>query len=675
MSIKSVKLPIFVSLTKPDSYDRIFLPFFRNAQIYEQRTFSLDYRWIIDSKDTLVQFLNSGGKIRLLVDLELSETDYALVTENDELAIETILRKEIFEPFKRNVPYHEQWAIRYLYHLLDQDIIDLRIEMHPKGSFTHDPVIFLTENKDTILFHGGFFESSRLNYLDVFVSWDQRDLLRINAYRQIFENEWKNKDPRSRTITLPKSLKAEIKSEKEAYNPYFYLLENKQKYRMKPAQQDAIDHLAANGWKGLFCLPIEANQMSLSMFMCDQFILTEPRTVTLIVVPNYHALREWEGFIQSKYPDKPLYSFQTAEEARNSNLSDKIRVKLKEDFIVTITTYQVFADANFQTLLRRSKNTFFYIFDECFLFGSQAILKPIKLADNSARIGFTSTPISWLPIAKKEIFMSTFGPQIWEIPLTDVLGQTLDNYHYQVHLSELIISEYSQYKQLTQLIQTTKSEGYLPEKALQYYNDREKFWEASHNKVEDFIHYFSLHTQKRSLIYVAEEQLELMLQRFQFEFSLKVEVLKPRMSMTHRLRIIKSFLSDQIDVIITTQSFNEGIDSLKPKAIYLLSNPSSPRIFFQRRNLLLTSNIDKKKAIIHDFVTIAPREGLHDAKQKDIVTRELPRVLELSRLAAKSEISELLAYLESLGLRDKFDSFYPIELNQEIYVMDEPLLE
>lgn len=674
MPIKSVKLPIFIPLTNKDSYEKIFLPFLRNADLLEKRSFSLGYRWIIESKESLIHFLNLGGKIRLLIDLAVTEADYGLISGNDELAIETILRRELLDPLKRDIPFHEQWAIRYLYHLIDQGLIDLRIGIKPMTLPLHDAVIFLSEKQDTILFHGGFFEPITMTLMNVFVSWDQRDNLRINAHRQMFETEWKNKDHQTLTLTLPKTLKAEIKEGKDSYNPYQYLLENKQKYRMKPAQQDSIDRLAKCGWKGIYCLPIESNQMLLSVFAIDQFILTEPRTVALIVLANRHALCDWEGFVRTKYPDKPIYSFANAEEARNSNLSDKIRIKLKEDFIVVITTYTVFADQGFQTLLRRNKNTSFFVFDECLLMARQVIMNSIKLADNSARLGFSSTPIRWLSPSKESYLTETIGTVLEEVPLADVLGKTLDEYHYHVHLSELIVSEYSQFKQLTYLAQTA-SAAHESEKADLYLEQREQVLEMAHNKMEDFVQYFSLQSQKRAVVYVEKQQIDLTLERFQFEFGMKAEALKPGMSMTHRNRILKSFLADQIDILITTEAFNEGIDSLQPKAIYLLSTPSSPRVFFQRRNSLLTSQVDKRKPIIHDFVTIAPREGLQDAKQKDIVLRELSRVIELSRLAAKTDLSELLAYLESLKLRERLDTPDPSLLNREHFVKDEPFLE
>jgi superfamily II DNA or RNA helicase len=417
----------------------------------------------------------------------------------------------------------------------------------------------------------------------------------------------------------------------------------------------------------------------LALFALDQFILTEPRTVAMVVVPNRHALGEWEGLIKSKYPEKVVYSFTSVDEAKNSDLSDRIRVKLREDFIVVLVTYQLFASLGFQTILRRNKNKTFYVFDECFLLCQRQWTDLCPLAPDSARIGLTSTPTKWLSEGNEKRLQEHFGSVVWEVMLSDLLGESLTDYHYQAHLSELIISEYSQYKQLTHLIHTAKKDiaGFdsLPDKIIQYLDQREAILESAYNKAGDFINFYHAHGEKRAIVYVGVDQIDSMKERMEFEFHLKIEAFKPEMPMAQRLRLIKGFLAEQIDLLITAEAFNEGLDSLKPKAIYLLSSPGSPRVFFQRRNLILTAPGEKKKPIIHDFVTIAPREGLLDSKQKEIVIRELPRVMELSRLAGKSELTELMEYLASCDLAHEFGEADPVKINRELYLKDEPYLE
>ena len=608
MPIKSVKLPVYASNRKEDSYEKYFMPLMRNALLIQRRVFSLSYDWILKSKEALLQFLNQGGKLKLLVSLSLSEKQRAVFNTDDTEAIEGILRKEIVEPFKRDIPYYETWLVGYLSHLIVSGLLEIKISLPASGRRPHDELTFLAEDEDTVCFHGTFFPTPVTpESVNVFVSWDQRDQLRIRDYRSEFDKEWKNRDDDLLTLALPEALKEEFRQLKNAYNPFAYLLENKARYKLRSYQQEAIDALAANDWRGMLVMPPGSNHMLTSLFALDQFIVAKPRTVALIVSPNLHALSQWITLCRQKYPGKQLLTFATEEEVKDPDFTETLRLKLREDFIIIFATYRMFATQTFQLVFARNKNTSFYVFEECALITQyEAMMTNYPLMEGAA-LGLSGTPIEWLKDDRRNYLKKLFGAVISEYPLKNAIGKTHSEYEYITFLSEMIIAEYSEYKQFTSLMLRLAGEkleeGRKQEKLREYQTSRETVIEKAYNKKVDFLYQLPRLEKKRIIVYVERSQIKDLKQSLEFQFKLSVGALSPDTPLEDRMLLAKKFTAGVLDCIVTCEAFVEGFEDLLPKAIYLLSSPTSPRIFFTRRGLLLLPQEGKYMPKIYDFVT------------------------------------------------------------------------
>ena len=676
MPIKSVKLPIYVSNRIPDNYEKVFLPLYRNAQTIERRAFSLSHDWILKSKEALLQFLGQGGKLKLIVTYEISSKLHQAFQNNDAEAIEAILRKDLVEPFKRDIPYYEVWLVGYLAYLIVSGILEIKVSIPRSHVRVHDEITFIKEAEDTVCFHGTFFPlgSSQEN-VDVFVSWDQRDKLRIRDYQSEFDLEWKGKDENYYTLPLPKEFMVDFKELANAYNPYAYLLDNKTKFKLRSYQQEAIDRLEANNWHGMMVVPPGSGEMLTSLFALDQFIVHEPRTIALIVCPNLHQMTQWITTCKQKYPNKQLISFPSEEEVKDPDFTETLRLKLKEDFIIVFATYKLFVTQTFQMVFARNKNTAFYIFDECTLLSEKQAMLSIYPLQEGGRIGITSTPLEWLSSEKANFLKKQFKEIVAEYPLKSAIGKTHSEYEYITFLSEMIISEYSEYKQFTSLITRLKNEKLdeqrKEEKRAEYEANRELVIERAYNKKNDFLYVLPRYELKKIIVYCERSGIKDVKDSLEFSFKLNVAALSPDTPLEDRFQIQKKFNLGQIDVLVTCDAFSEGLEDLEPKAIYLLSSPTSPRIFFKRRGGLVLPQSGKYMAKIYDFITIPPRQGFHDPLQKEIVLRELPRVMELASLAADSDLEELNEYLETLKLEHVLEDKSPQELVKKIFVKEE----
>ncbi|GEM_PF-1835094 len=680
MSIKSVKLPIFVSRHENDSFERLFLPFLKASELIEVRTFELSYNWIFAAKDTLVQYILQGGKIRFIVSLDLEDSDLNAFILYQEAEIETIIKREILDPLKRDIPYHEQWRVQYLAFLISEGILDIRISVPKPGMFRRDRLSMLMEGKDMICFHGSFFAASEApDAIDVFVSWDQRDHLRIQEYKRSFDEEWKNKDESLWSLPLPESIKAEFKQLKNRYNPFEYLLENKTKYKMKTYQQDLIDNLQSHDWRGMIVVPAGSAQAISTLFALDQYIIMQPRAVVLIVAPNLHAMSEWEKLIRLKYPKKQVIIFVNEEQIRDSQLQETIRLKLREDFIVVLSTYKIFVTPTFQNVFKKNRNYTFYVFDECHLLCKEDAIINCEYLEESARIGLSSSPKSWLNEKHIKYLKTIFGDEIIDYTLKNAIGKSLNEYDYIPVLCELIVPEYSEFRQLTSLairsLDKNKEKAENLKESINYLIQRERVLKKAYNKSVEFISTFATAQKKHVIVYVDHTQIEEMSKTIEFQFRSSTEALSSDVPLQDRAKIFKSFISGITDVIVTSDAFDEGIEALDPVAIYLLSSPTSPRVFFQRRNRILYPLQSKARTKIYDFVTIAPRPTMQDVMQIEVIKRELPRISELAKAASVSMLGQLNEYLESFHLNNVFQNTESYDLNQDIFVKEENYLE
>ncbi len=675
MSIKTVKLPIIVTRTDAESYENTFLPFLRFADTVEMRVFNLDTLWIREAKDYLIQFVSRGGKLKFIVSLDVDREMKDHLLLHHEAKAEEIVKQYILDPFKRELPYHEQWQVKYLSYLIANSLLEIKVTIPKPGGYRHNRLVFVEEDKDIVCFRGAFFpesvEKTAGEAIDVFVSWDQRDSLRIAKYKEQFDDEWRGYDDHVWTISLSEALRQEFVLMQDEYNPYKYLLLNKTKYKLRNFQQDAIDKLEAAKWRGMFVVPVGTGKIMSSTFALDQYIVMYPRTVALIVALNWHQMQEWEKTITSKYPEKQVFRITTEAELEETEIAELIRLKLKDDFIFMLTTYKFFSTQAFQNALHKNKNYTFYLFDEYQLLCRDEIRDNVSFPDDSARIGLSSLGNNWLGEADREYLNSIFTGEIVNYPIKDQLGKTLNEYDYHVFLSELIVSEFSEFRQLTSL---ATRHANIPKEQAEYLLQRERVVEKAYNKLQDFLVHLANLPKKKAIVYVDRNQLDQTKTEIEFHYHLKVEVLIQELPLDKRNRLFRAFQTGQIDLLVTHDAFDEGVENLNPVAIYLLSSPTIPRVFFKRRDRILYEKT-KSHPAIYDYVTIPPSHCEHDHMQFEVIKRELPRIAELSRLARKSHIEELTHYLEKLKLTNLLLASEPADLNQDIYVKAENLME
>jgi len=601
-----------------------------------------------------------------LTDLDEHEKEAFLMHHDDE--IESIIKKEIVDRFKMDLPYYEQRLLQYLSYLIAAGILEIVVSVPKLQCEPLDQIVFLSEGKDTVCFHGPFFGPvPQAEDTDIFVSWDQRDHLRIDSYRNEFENEWKNRVETVWSVPLPRSVRMEFASLAVSSSPFEYLYDDRVRYHMRTYQQDQIDLLCDNGWRGIFTIPGGNNQHMSCMFALDQYAVRYPRTVVLIVGANLHALAEWEKMIASKYAGKQRFLITSEEDVRENELGEILRLKLKDDFMFIMVTYRIFASEVFQSAFHKNKNYSFYIFEECHILVESEEYKDCEYLPNGARIGLSSTPMNWLPQDKRDRLEDIVGKELSYQPLRNFIGKNLGEYEYNIILSELIVPEYSEFRQLSGMALRAES----PEKTALYKLQKERVVEKAFNKTVDFLQMYMNSVRKHVVVYVDHTQTEDLKRTMEFQFGANVEILSPEVDLAGRLKIIRSFQNGSLDAIITSDVFDEGIENLAPSAIYMLSTPTIPRIWYQRRDIALYPKLAHGRVKIFDFVTVAPVQESQDPMHIDVIRRELPRVAELTRLAATTKMDEFLKYLEENRLDNVFANTDPAELNHDIFVKNE----
>ena len=367
--------------------------------------------------------------MQLLTSIELGEREYQAFKLGEEAKTNEILKRELITKVKESLDNTNEWTFNYLSWLIANEVLEVRFSVHKKNkhSIYHDKISIFKDDQEKVCINGSLNDSmnslSNQETVNVFISWDKRDNLRIIELEKYFDNAWEDKVKNYNVYKLPEIIIKTFKENQSDYNPYdkkskkeveFSL--NKIKYEVRDYQEEAIDALENHNWRGILNMATGTGKTLTSLFATERFLKDNPDHVVCIVVPQLHLLYQWEDVIHNKYKDIEVLRCAQNKTLWGSKLYRYSRGKRKKQLYI-LTTYKTLIDDTFQDGMSKFKDQVIYIFDECHKLGSNEIKRQLSINDNSKRIGLSATPNRWLDKEGNIFIENLIGPEVFEFSL------------------------------------------------------------------------------------------------------------------------------------------------------------------------------------------------------------------------------------------------------------------
>lgn len=672
MSLKNLEkvLPTNLSTGNSDPYKEIVIPCLKEANRFFMGSGFFDSGWIDLAKEGLVEFVKNGGKMVLLTSVKVGEDEFESFQKGEKAKtdsiLEEILVKNAVETAKKS---GKEWTLNYLAWMVSQNILDVHLLVHKTSAINiyHPKVSFWYDSEGNSVCTNGSLNATsnavnNLEVLSVFCSWRLGEDRHIKSFEEIWKNDWEGKPENYFLIDLPEIVKIDYQCMASDRNPYENLIkllddytESSNNVQVRDYQIEAINALKNNDYRGILSMATGTGKTFTSLLATKQIIEDKGNSVVLICVPQTTLIDQWEEAINIVFNAPVIHRCAFNRNEWFSKLACDLRFFNGQDSIFAITTYDSLTDAKFQNIIQRLRGNFIYIFDECHKLGTPKIMRTFNPQKNSYRIGLSATPERWFDEKGTKYIEETIGPSVFNYSMEKAIqNHKLCQYNYHIILSELTPDEMAQFisisDKIARLSKTDDSDQkFMSDDLKRALEKRAKISKSAQNKWSDFFEVFSkVQDKSGSIVYVFDEQVDLMIKEIKTRFGLKVHGIVANTKNEDRQAILKSFNDGYIDVLVAIQCLDEGVDIPNCHAEYILASSTNPREFIQRRGRVLrkSNRYPNKIAEIYDFVTIAPETFLYSDEDKmKVLRRELARVAEFNRLSNNKDDRKMIEYL------------------------------
>ncbi|MCQ2776657.1 MAG: DEAD/DEAH box helicase family protein [Bacilli bacterium] len=694
MSLKDLTdLPLTIFTPLEDPYSEAIIPLLKKSTFYERGVAFFHSEWIELAKEGLIDFVNNGGKMKLLTSIQVDEDEFEAIKNGYNAKTNDILKQKLVDQaINATEKSGKSWTLAYLSWLICQNILELKISVHKKTTTNiyHDKVCFFTDNEgNKVCLHGTLNDSlnatGNQELIMVCKSWNEEHAKFISDIKSALDKSWNNEVESFITLDLPDIVKLEFNRLQNSFNPYAKLIVSKEKSRSpRPYQNFAISNLKANDYCGILSMATGTGKTLTSLFAAKEFTEEKGFSCICIVVPQITLIDQWAKNVNEIFPKTEIL---VCAENKSKWLSKLQLLRLTsptlKNNIIVITTYTTLIDASLMKCLNGFRLPFLYIFDECHNLGSYTIQKDFKPVFKSSKIGLSATPERWFDDEGTNYVKSLIGDVVFEYCMEEAIkAKKLTSYEYYPILCPLSDDEMTKFSKLTKEIkkqaQIDKSnEGGMSQKFETLTMERARITKKCSSKWDEFLKIFSKYPDKKgAIVYVFDQEVDKMVNLIREKFNLISYGIVSSTSAEERKEILEGFNNGRIDVLVAIKCLDEGVDIPNCKSEFILASSTNPREFIQRRGRVLRLSKDwpDKVATIFDFVTIAPKSDFYpDDDKLAVVLRELPRVSEFVRLSNKKNDIDLIAYLSEVQGLQKYVEQQPwaINKNEDIIIEGE----
>ncbi|SME88626.1 DEAD/DEAH box helicase [Pseudobacteriovorax antillogorgiicola] len=374
-------------------------------------------------------------------------------------------------------------------------------------------------------------------------------------------------------------------------------------------QKKALESWESHGGKGVVCLPTGAGKTILAVLA-----MAKIKRPTLVVVPTIDLLHQWQKTL-SVFFSVPIGSLGGGD---------------RDIQTITVSTY----DSAYLMIDQLSCQFGFVVFDECHHLPSPQYQMIARSAIAPFRLGLSATVER--PDGKEEIIYELLGDLVYEGMISSMVADVLSPYDVvsiEIDMTDEEREEYKKHRKVyTDFLRRAgvnfsspggwqefiRKSARMPggQEAMDSYRKQKQLSQGSEGKVDELWNLFQYHRGDRIIVFTNDNALAY---RIGEEYILPVltHQTKPK----ERKRMLSSFRSGELDILVTSKVLNEGVDVPEASVGIVVSGSGAVREHVQRLGRILRHQ-EGKRAVLYELISkdtsekyVNQRRRMHHAYQ------------------------------------------------------------
>lgn len=679
--------------------EEFYIPAMRSSCRYDRISGYFGSTIFIIAWSALQEFVDNGGKIRIICSPCISDSDRNALSEGylalDDNYVQETLNKELEELF--SFEYLSKPA-RALACLVAKGVIDMKIAVPESGMepdlerLFHDKVgIFYDLEGNAVGFRGsmnetfqGLSDDGNLESIDVFPNWDDsRDSERLCSAVNYFENLWNKNVERVLVYDFPDAVRKNLIDKSNGYDWRTLVKEIStsislakkwmptKRVRTSKAPRDhqilALENWVKNGRRGILEHATGSGKTFTAICAIREALDRHKSVLTL--VPSKELLHQWKHEIQDNIRDidvKYLLCGDGADLWKSNNTLQLWTRPSSNQNKITIAIMDTACSDKFVNSVVSGEHLLL-VADEVHRVGSPARRNILNI-DAGERLGLSATPIRYGdPVGTAAIF-DYFGgivPPVFSLKDAIDSGVLTKYYYYplQVRLTSIEQERWvSITKDISRIIAMSKGSGDTVDSMIaSNYKLRMKLLERARivkqaeNKVLLALDVVRRHFKpgQKWIVYCDNQSqlnnvLRLLLANGFDSYEYHSEM------QGDRNETLKYFESHG-GILVSIRCLDEGVDIPSTTHALILASSQNPREFIQRRGRILRSYPGKYFAQLYDAI-VMPDVMLDDKiSGNSIVNAELSRAIQFGEWAENpSCVSDLRIIARRYGINYEY---------------------
>lgn len=654
-----------------DAVEEVFVPALRESLRYYRISGDFSSSVLSVLAPGLEEFVNRGGKIQLMIGLELFEGDLEAILDGQQ---EDIIRDKLnWEELKRGQPEVVRETLAWL---IANNILEIRVgavtdefgnmRTSEYGQWHQKIAVFEDDEDDMIAMAGSpnaSFKALRRNResLSLHSSWQNGpgEARAVHDIKDEFDLLWKNDAADAEVMDIPDALREDmidpVSQEEpdwdavtsyghdygEAIEPYSY-------------QEEALNELVSNNNRLLIKHATGTGKTWTSLFGVQR--IADRNDLVVVMTPTKDLVRQWisEDNIAKFFPDSRIIPC-SSDFNWKKRLYNQLHVDRDHPLFVVSTMHPETAEVVFKHIQKATEpKERLLVADEVHNLGAPMIRSTVSDFDaGKARIGLSATPFR--DDEGDEFITDYFGDQVHEVTIEEAIEKykVLSPYNYELHVVSLSEDEREEYAERSSEIshlyhkyRSDKEEGLLSV-ANRYYDlqneifDRADILKECSEKTDVTREIFDSIGSKTILFCNTKSHTRSIHKKLSHDSTRMIQPFLGEYNDKKRQRYLEYFEDGIIDTLVSIDCLTEGIDVPACDSAILIANSSSTRESVQRRGRVLRESEDGSVAEIHDFITLPVAESVLDSAELEphevrLINRELDRVERMNEAAKNS---------------------------------------
>lgn len=681
MSYKDLKIDLSYETTgqKTQLLEEFYIPFLEQTTYYFRIAGFFSSTSLAVASKGIEGLLNNNGSMRLLISPHLSEQDYNIikdVNELDNLELNFLKQIEIGDFAKLDNLQALAWMLAN-----DKLEIKIVIDKNLNKSLFHQKIgIGYDVEGNMISFSGSINETaqawlSNIEEFKTFKSWEEGQIGYLLGDLEKFNAYWNNeREEIAKVFDLPSSLKNQIiQAAPRDIDDLTIMKKYKDKKQGKKTislfshQTKAVEMWEANNNRLLMEMATGTGKTRTAIGCMLTQLNVINKYLVIVATPQNTLSKQWRTDIEEKLNirfDKSAIIDGSV--AKWTQKFETILLDLDMELIdnaIIYCTHDTISNEKFIKIIEEKKldTKVLFICDEVHGIGSEHQQNSL-LEIYDYRVGLSATPERMFDENGTNIIRSYFGNKSFEFTIAEALGTInpltgkpfLNPYEYHPVFVDLNDEECKKYSEITKKIiyLQSLSEDEVDEKDI----NLQKILRANILKnaaqklsvVEELILKINTRDKIRdTIIFATEKQAEDVLTMLSKYGITRCKITEQESTskkfgvngLSEREEYIDQFRKGNVQVLLGLKCLDEGIDIANARIAILMASSTNPREYVQRIGRVIRPAKNKNVSVIYDLIVMPTVES---ALSDNILMKEAKRALLIAQNAVNFKDIESL---------------------------------